>query len=317
MTGRPQRPCGVERHRPTLALLSASVLWGTAGTASALAATGANPEAIGAARLAVGSLALLGVCAACHRRRHLVALWRWVSRRWVLAAGVATALYQAAFFQAVSSTGVAVGTLIVLGSAPTACGLLARWWSAEALPGGWVAATSCAIVGCALLVLPDAHGTIRPIGVALAAVAGACYGVYTVSAKRLLSAGHDPLAVLATTLAAGAVLLAPLLIGGLRPLLDLRGIVLVAWLGIVATALAYLLFARGLGTVAAAAAGTLGLAEPLTAAALGVVVLGERPGLIAGAGATLLLTGLIIAALAAPATTAAPLRSAARQTSAA
>jgi DME family drug/metabolite transporter len=34
----------------------------------------------------------------------------------VLAAGVAAALYQAAFFSAVSSTGVAVGTLVVLGS---------------------------------------------------------------------------------------------------------------------------------------------------------------------------------------------------------
>jgi DME family drug/metabolite transporter len=235
----------------------------------------------------------------------------------MLGAGAAAALYQAAFFQAVASTGVAVGTLTVLGSAPIACGLLARWWIAEALPGRWVAATACAIAGCALLVLPDASGTVHPIGVALAAIAGACYGIYTVSAKRLLGAGHDPLAVLATSLAVGAVLLAPLLIGALRPLLALRGVVLVAWLGIVTTALAYVLFARGLGRVAVATAGTLSLAEPLTAATLGVAVLGERPALIAGAGATLLLTGLIIAALAARATTAAPIGSAAHQASAA
>jgi DME family drug/metabolite transporter len=65
------------------------------------------------------------------------------------------------------------------------------------------------------------------------------------------------------------VLLAPVLIGGFRPILDLRGVVLVAWLGIPATALAYTLFASGLGQAAAATAGTLSLAEPLTAAALG------------------------------------------------
>jgi len=226
---------------------------------------------------------------------------------------LATASYQAAFFQAVSSTGVAVGTLIVLGSAPIACGLLAHWCSAEALPGGWTAATACAIAGCALLVLPNAHDAIRPIGVMLAAVAGACYGVYTVSAKRLLSSGHDPLAVLATSLAIGAVLLAPVLIGDFRPILDLRGAVLVVWLGIPATALAYTLFARGLGHAPAATAGTLSLAEPLTAASLGVIALGERPGPIACVGAALLLTGLVVAALTARATATAPMRTAVHQ----
>jgi DME family drug/metabolite transporter len=61
------------------------------------------------------------------------------------------------------------------------------------------------------------------------------------------------------------------------------------------------LFARGLGRIGAGETATLTLAEPLTAAALGVVALGERPGLAAAAGAALVLGGLALLALRAPA----------------
>jgi DME family drug/metabolite transporter len=70
------------------------------------------------------------------------------------------------------------------------------------------------------------------------------------------------------------------------------------WLGVVPTALAYLLFARGLRRLPAAEVATLTLAEPVTAAALGAVVLGERPGAVAVAGIALILAGLAV--LAAP-----------------
>ncbi len=60
---------------------------------------------------------------------------------------------------------------------------------------------------------------------------------------------------------------------------------------------AYLLFARGLTRVPAATAGTLSLAEPLTAAALGIVVLAERPSTSALGGALLLVIGLALTAV--------------------
>jgi DME family drug/metabolite transporter len=43
-----------------------------------------------------------------------------------------------------------------------------------------------------------------------------------------------------------------------------------------------------------ATAGTLTLAEPATATVLGVVVLGERPGLVAAAGVALVAAGLVV-----------------------
>jgi DME family drug/metabolite transporter len=72
---------------------------------------------------------------------------------------------------------------------------------------------------------------------------------------------------------------------------------MLAWLGLVATAGTYLLFARGLTRLPAATVSTLNLAEPLTAATLGLLVLGERPGARAAVGALILLTGLALAAL--------------------
>jgi drug/metabolite transporter, DME family len=52
------------------------------------------------------------------------------------------------------------------------------------------------------------------------------------------------------------------------------------------------MFARGLERIGAAETATLTLAEPLTAAALGVIALGERPSFAAAAGAALVLSGL-------------------------
>ena len=64
------------------------------------------------------------------------------------------------------------------------------------------------------------------------------------------------------------------------------------------TALAYVLFSRGLRHLGSGETATLVLAEPLTAAALGVVALGEHPSATAGVGALLVLAGLLV--LAAP-----------------
>ncbi len=66
------------------------------------------------------------------------------------------------------------------------------------------------------------------------------------------------------------------------------------WLGPVTAALAYWFFVTGLRRVSAATAGTLSLAEPLVAAVLAVVVLGERLSAPVTAGAVLLLGGLVI-----------------------
>src|SRR6478735_8759380 len=96
----------------------------------------------------------------------------------------------------------------------------------------------------------------------------------------------------------GALVLLPVLVlDHPGDLASPSGIVMALWLGAVPTALAYVLFARGLRHLPAGEVATLTLAEPVTAALLGAVVLGERPGATAVAGILVILAGLAVLAV--------------------
>lgn len=289
-----------------LLVLGAAALWGTTGTAQALGDVG-DPVVVGAARLAVGAAALVLVALAVGGPGPLAACLRRPLLGWTLLAAAATAVYQAAFFSAVASTGVATGTVVALGTAPVATGLCGAVLFGERLTRRWALATALAVAGCVVLVTAGSSGTatVRPVGVALAVLAGACYAMYTSGAKALLDRQVPVVPAMAMTLGLGAVLLTPVLLTRGAELAGGRSLLMVGWLGLVTTAAAYLLFARGLGRLPAGTVGTLSLAEPLTAAALGLLALGERPAAQAAAGAACLLAGLLLAALR-PARTPAP-----------
>jgi DME family drug/metabolite transporter len=280
-----------------MVLLSA-VCFGTTGTAQALGPAGTSPLDVGAARVLVGGALLVLVAAAMGRGRVRPRL---PARAVVLsAAGVAT--YQLAFFAAVADTGVAVGTIVALGSAPAITGAFEWSFTGRRPDRRWAAATALACAGVGLLVLAGAgtgSGGVSAPGIALAVLAGAAYATYTLTSKRLLGAGHTPERVMAAAFGAGAILLAPVLvIGDLGPLASGDGLALVLFLGVVPTALAYVLFARGLRRLSAAETSTLTLAEPLTAGLLGALVLGESLTPLSGLGAGVVLAGLLV--LAAP-----------------
>ena len=282
-------------------VLAAAVLWGTTGTARALAPPGTSPLSVGAVRILIGGAALL---AAAHLHGGLGSGGRW-PRVPVMAGTVAVAGYQLAFFSAVARTGVAVGTMVAIGSAPVLAGLLAWLVRGERPAGRWYSATLLAVTGCGLLAVAGQPVRFSPVGVTLAVVAGAAYAVYTVAAKELL-AGHGQVQVMAVLFGGGALLLVPM--AALHPLgwlATLRGGLVALHLGLVATAVAYVLFAAGLDRVSLARAATVSLAEPLTAAILGVALLGERLTTAGVAGATVLVAGLAI--LAVPSRTAATL----------
>ena len=277
--------------RPDRLVLLSAVLFGTTGTAQALGPDGTDPLTVGAARIAIAGVALVGFALATKALRPGA---RWSGGN-VAASALGVAGYQLCFFAAVDSTGVALGTIVALGSGPAFAGLLALLLRGERPTRRWAAATVLAIAGAALLVLAGATATaVDPAGVLLALGAGASYALYTVTGKTLLDAGHEPAGVMAVAFAGGAILLAPVLaLGDASWLGEADGAALALYLGIVPTALAYVLFAKGLEKLPAASVATLTLAEPLTAATLGVAVLGERPGPVAGLGALLVLGGLV------------------------
>jgi DME family drug/metabolite transporter len=277
-------------------VLLAAVCFGTTGTAQALGPDGLAPAGVGAARILVGGVLLVLVAVVMHGAGALTR----VASRPALVAAAGVAVYQLSFFAAVRDTGVAVGTIVALGSAPTLAGAF-EWALERRVPSrAWALATALASAGVAMLALAGGgDASISPLGVALALTAGGAYATYTLAAKRMLGAGNAPETVMAVSFGLGAVALAPVLaVTGAGWLTHSGGIGLAVFLGIVPTALAYLLFAHGLRRLTAAETATLTLAEPLTAALLGVVVLSERLTLPAACGAALVLAGML--ALAAP-----------------
>lgn len=275
--------------RDSLFILAAAVLWGTTGTAQALAPVGATPLAVGALRLAVGGGAL--VLIAGLRGTLRIGHWRHPS---ALLAAAGVAAYQASFFAGVARTGVAVGTLVAIGSAPIIAGILETIVARSRPTSRWWGATAAAIVGCALLLAGDGGWSADFGGVLLAIIAGASFAVYTVASKSLLRT-LSPDAAIATTFFAGALVLSPVLLTtDLTWALDPRGLAVALHLGLVATAAAYVLYVRGLTGVTAATASTLTLAEPLTAGLLSVAVLGERLAPLAYAGAALVFVALAV-----------------------
>jgi DME family drug/metabolite transporter len=135
------------------------------------------------------------------------------------------------------------------------------------------------------------------LGVVFSMGAGFSYAVYALVSKELLAI-QSPDRVMAGIFFLGALLLIPVMLAGdLTWLAQPRGLVVALHLGLITVAAAYLLFGRGLLVVPVATAVTLSLAEPLTAATLGVVVLGERLTPLAAAGIGLLLAGLVLLAI--------------------
>src|SRR4051812_30733152 len=239
-------------------VLVAAVLFGTTGTARALGPD-ISPLAVGAARIAVGA-ALLAIVAAVLARRATKTPKPWPARV-VLAGGLGVAGYQLSFFAAVADTGVAVGTVVALGSAPVFAGLLSRITSNAHLDARWAACTALATAGVTLLVVSGGGATVSPLGVALALGAGAGYAAYTVAAKHLLDAGHGPEQVMARTFGTGALILLPIIPAtGFAAINTAPALAEALYLGAIPTALAYVLFARGLNHLPTAEVATLTLA---------------------------------------------------------
>ncbi|MFI6935428.1 DMT family transporter [Streptomyces sp. NPDC050287] len=287
-------------------ILGAAVLWGTVGPAQALAGTSLGPAALGGWRLLVGG-AVLGALA----RRHLRALFPAIRQglaRPLLICAAATGIFQAVFLYSAARTGAALATVVALGVAPVATGLIARSVNGERLTRTWLVSTAAAVAGCALLLAPTGAG-VDVLGLLAATVSGICYGLYTVYAKQLTTDHpyvHLP-AVSALSLLLGAVPLMPWMVTDTAALTQPAALYLIAWLGLVTTALAYWLFSAGIPSTSAAAVGTLSLAEPLAASFLGLFVLHEHLTTTAALGSLLILGGLAAACLPAsrtrPATT--------------
>nr|WP_223183957.1 MULTISPECIES: DMT family transporter [unclassified Streptomyces] len=293
--------------RSLLYLIVAGIAWGTAGAAASLVfrISDMGPLALSFWRCVGGLVLLLGALALRPRRAAARAAGETRGRRTarVLATGIGLTVFQSAYFAAVQSTGLAVGTVVTLGAGPVLIALGARLTMGERLGRGGVLAVAGALAGLVVLVLGGGAAEVRPLGVVLAIVSAAGYAAITLITRRLGRDGGrtDALSTTTWAFAIGAVGLLPAALAeGLVPHTDapVDVLLLLGYVAAVPTALAYALYFAGAAVVRAATVSVIMLLEPVSAAVIAVSLLGERltPAIVLG---TLLLltavTGLAFA----------------------
>lgn len=277
---------------PFLFVLLAAMLWGTTGTAQTLAPANAHPVSIGTMRMAIGGVFLI-ILTLFLKQFHLK---NWPLKS-LLVAIISMACYQPLFFSAVKTTGVAIGTVIAIGSAPILSGVLEGIFLKQLPKRKWWVATCFSILGCIMLFVNATTIHLDPIGMFLALGAGLSFASYTLVSKRLVQV-HKPLTVVAVVFTGSGLLLFPFLfIYDLSWVFTGNGIIVSLHLGIVATGIAYFLFVKGLIEVPSSSAVTLSLAEPMTATVLGVLIVGEQLTVFSWIGLALLVCGLVCLAV--------------------
>lgn len=278
-------------------MVAAAVLFGTTGTAQAFGPPGANPLSVGAVRQVIGGglLALVGLV--WWLRRQGLRRPRWSGHiGWVLLGGACVMAFQATFFFGTRANGVAVGTVLALGSSPLFAGLFDAW-RGQRPSRRWAFATALAVAGIVLLSGMVGQGaSLQPLGLLASLVAGASYAGYAVAAASLVQRGVGALPATAAVIGTSGLIGAAVL-----PFTDNswlaqpRGLAVALWLGAVTVVVSYLLMGSALRHLAASTAITLGLAEPTTAALLGLLVLHETLAPLQIVGIVTVLAGVVVA----------------------
>jgi DME family drug/metabolite transporter len=273
---------GLSVGRGLLYLIVTGATWGTAGAAASLVYRAGDMGSFTLSfwRCAVGLVLLLA--GRLLRRPARPAAPEPLRRRVAkaVATGIGLAVFQTAYFAAVESTGLAVATVVTLGAGPVLIALGARMMLGERLGVGGVLAVVGALAGLVVLTLGGSDATVRPAGVLLALVSAAGYCAMTLLTRWWgRDGGADASDTTIWAFGVTALCLLPLALGeGLFPHTDhpVRLLALILYIASVPTALAYALYFAGAAVVRSATVSVIMLLEPVTAAVLAVVLLGER-----------------------------------------
>ncbi len=271
-----------------LLVLAGAALFGTVGTAQALGPD-VPASSLAASRMLLTAVAFTLLAMAVGRVNGVLTAVR-QAPTWL--AGLGQASFNLCFLAAMKETGVAVGTLVAIGATPVITGLVTRHVTRL-----WVVATVVAVGGLTLLVAGQQAGPVAasPSGVLLALGAAASYATYIVAGNAAEARGLETQSFLAAAFSVSALCTLPwLVLGDLAWVATPGGGVLLGYLVLVPTILAYSLFNRGLRGVRSSTASTLALVEPVVAATLAYLVLGERLGALGLVGSGMILLGLLL-----------------------
>lgn len=301
MTTAVMAPLAKSRSVGFFCVLVASVLWGTTGTAATFAPQ-VSPLAIGAAAMGIGGLLQMLMAL-----RQIRSDWARLRSNWkyMLIGAVAVAIYPLAFYSSMHIAGVTIGTVVTIGSAPLLSAVIERVFDGKPLTSRWLIGASLGLLGTILLCVAEAKGhlsagdtpllTSSMAGVVLGLVAGATYAFYSWTAHRLMRRHISSGAAMGSTFGIGGLMLIPLLLVTGGPLLQSWSNAAVGiYMVVVPMFLGYVLFGMGLARIDASTATTISLIEPVVAAMLAVMIIGERLPPLGWIGAALIVGCLYV-----------------------
>ncbi|MEZ9185453.1 EamA family transporter [Vibrio splendidus] len=282
----------------TLAILFASILWGTTGTAASFAPD-LSPLAIGAFSMGFGGLMQAGLA----YRKILFAFDKLLQNKKLLAvSALALAVYPLAFYSSMKLSGVAIGTVVSIATAPFFSALLECLISKKNnINKRWLTSFAIGVVGIGLLVFSESSATnesgddLKLLGIALGLLAGLCYAIYSWATKALIDKDIESQAAMGSIFGLGAMLLLPTLwFTGGNLFSSQINVLVISYLTLIPQCLGYIAFSFGLRHVTASSANLLTLFEPVVAAVLAVCVVGELIPFIGWLGMFLIVLCLLI-----------------------
>ncbi|MEZ8775451.1 DMT family transporter [Vibrio sp. 10N.247.310.17] len=282
----------------TLAILFASILWGTTGTAASFAPD-LSPLAIGAFSMGVGGLMQAGLA----YRQILFAFDKLMQNKKLLTvSALALAVYPLAFYSSMKLSGVAIGTVVSIATAPFFSALLECLISKKNnINKRWLTSFAVGVVGIGLLVFSESSSAnesgddLKLLGIGLGLVAGLCYAIYSWATKALIDKGIKSQAAMGSIFGLGAMLLLPTLwFTGDNLFSSQTNVFVISYLTLIPQCLGYIAFSFGLRHVTASSANLLTLFEPVVAAVLAVCVVGELIPFIGWLGMSLIVLCLFI-----------------------
>jgi drug/metabolite transporter (DMT)-like permease len=210
--------------------------------------------------------------------------------------GALLAVHWGLYFAAIKETSVASAVLITY-AAPIFMALLAPALIREHVPRSSVVALGVSVAGIVAISLSGGTGgeEVRPLGVGLAVLAAITYAFLIVLIKRWASDVH-PVRLVAWQEGTAALVLSPVLLFTSLDGVTGSDLAYLALLGIVLTGLTGVIYVGALRWVPATTAGILAYMEPVSAAVLAAVLLGERltPAIVVG-GAAIVAAGVVVA----------------------
>lgn len=275
--------------RAWFAFAAVSVLWGMPYLFIKVAVEdGLSPGFLSWARLALAAVAVVALAARSGVLTSVRGRWRWLAVYALVEMVVPLPLIAAGEEHVASSL-----AAILIASVPLVVAVLAlRFDPAERASGRRLVGLLVGFGGVVVLVGVDVAG--RPaelLGAGAILLAAVGYAIGPMILKARLS-DLDPRAIVAASLSMAALALTPL--AALTPPTSLpssAALVSVVVLGLFCTAAAFVLFGRLVNEVGPGRATVITYVAPIVAVALGVSVLGERPGAGAVAGLLLILAG--------------------------